>query len=47
MMEKMPIPTSLQELASKLRTESTELFGLDDDTVTENIIDNSIRTYDI
>jgi hypothetical protein len=47
MKEKMPTPTSLQKLASKLRTESTELFELDDDTVTENIIDISIRTYDI
>jgi hypothetical protein len=42
----MPTPTSLQKLARKLKRLSAELLELDDDTVTEIIIDNRIRMYE-
>jgi hypothetical protein len=45
-MEKIPTPASLQKLPRKLKIVSTQLGELVDDTVTENIIDSRIRTYD-
>jgi hypothetical protein len=44
--EKIPTPASRQKLESKLRILLAKLAELDDDTVTENIIDSRIRMYD-
>jgi hypothetical protein len=46
MSEKIHTPTSLQKPARKLRTVLMKLAELNDDTVTENIIDSKIRRYD-